>query len=226
MDVQIYIQLVTAVATSMGVLIALVAVLRTERQITRSLRAQAYLKLADEWRDETLHRHVLRVLDLWEEWRKKALKEGKASDATEWLKFTENRAKDWAKNRGDGFLYNRERRAVSQFLSKLGPLITNKYLKSEDVFGVVPEMGRLLAVLYPIEIAIQNKEREKAAAGIADWDSPFPKWEFKELWREYFDWFNKGGKECLKLPCINRADPQLGHTLWQKGNWRTRSLTV
>jgi hypothetical protein len=198
--------------TFVTALIALLAVFMAywqARQIAKTLRAETYLKLADEWRRDSLHHQVNVVLDLWETWKADASKEGKGSDATEWSKFIEQRAKDWVDAHGNESLKWEDRRAVSQFLSKLGPMITNGYLKCNDVFGVVPEMGRLLAVLVPIEIAIQEKHR-KSSPSVADWDSPFPKWEFQELWPKYFEWFSRAGKTCLKLQRINWADPRLG----------------
>jgi len=84
-------------------------------------------------------------------------------------------------------------------------MVTNKYFTTDDVFGVVPEMARLLAVLIPIERAI--REKYSSDPSVADWDFPFPKWEFGQLWPAYFEWFNKGGKRCLKLDPINWAEP-------------------
>jgi hypothetical protein len=138
------IQSVGSIATLMTALVALLAVYMTyrqERQIGRTMRAQAYLKLAYDWRDPVLHDKVVAVFNLWAKWKEDALKEGKFSGAAEWSKFVDQHARDWVGGRGNQVLSWGDRRAVSQFVAKLGPMITAGYLKDSDVFGVVPEMG-------------------------------------------------------------------------------------
>jgi hypothetical protein len=209
MDMNLYTSATLAISV-VAVGVALITIIRQEEQIAKSLRLQAYLKLADEWKDPELSRQVISVMELWKAWKGEAWKEGKGSNVKEWSKFIEQRAKEWVIAHGNELLKWEDRRAVSQFLSKLGPIITNGYLKSNDVFGVVPEMGRLLSVLIPIEIAIQ-KEFGESSKGTADWDFPFPKWEFRELWPAYFKWFrSRAGKRCLKLEPINWTDPRVG----------------
>ena len=84
-----------------------------------------------------------------------------------------------------------KRRIASQFLSKMGRLMMKDYLDSNDLFGVVPEVGRLLVVLRPIEHEIEKFWQEHEKNPIADWDRPVGKWEFDGLWKKYLEWYEK-----------------------------------
>lgn len=84
-----------------------------------------------------------------------------------------------------------KRRTASQFLSKMGQLLKANYLDSSDLFGVVPEAGRLLVVLGPIEEEITKYWRDHEKNPIADWDRAVGKWEFKDLRQKYIEWYKE-----------------------------------
>ena len=109
------------------------------------------------------------------------------------------------KKLSDGWI---KRRTASQFLAKSGSLIEAGYLTPDDFFGVVPETGRLLAVLNPIEIAIRE-EFSKEGNRIGEWDHPFPKWEFTKLLERYRTWYKGPGKLKRNLEQIDWSNEQL-----------------
>jgi hypothetical protein len=86
------------------------------------------------------------------------------------------------------------RRTASQFLAKMGATIQAGYLTPDEFFRVVPEVARQLAVLAPIEIAITEHFLKQGGTPIADWDKPFPKWEFKRLQEDYERWYKREGR--------------------------------
>jgi hypothetical protein len=77
------------------------------------------------------------------------------------------------------------RRKLAQFLSKMGLMAISGYIEWDDLFGVIPEMGRYLTVLIPIEVAIVQQWRPQETERIADWDVPVAKWEFTRILGEY-----------------------------------------
>jgi hypothetical protein len=195
----------TALAATAGVLVVILQL----RQMTRALRADAYMKLAADWRSEALHNQVVYILDLWAGWKKAWEESNNSGNPDEWAKYIEQCASKWVEGHEPnaretvGEAQRRQlqkewdsRRSVSQFLAKLEPMIANGFFQAEDVFGVVPEMGRLLAVLNPIERKVQttieerSEERDYCGPPVTAFDLPFPKWEFEELWDMYLDWFN------------------------------------
>ena len=91
------------------------------------------------------------------------------------------------------------RRTISQFLAKMGSLIDTGYLTADEFFTANPEAGRQLAVLTFIEKAIQEYWAQSPSASIAEWDRPFPKFEFNTLWPLYEEWFRKHGVHKLYL---------------------------
>src|SRR5438132_7136260 len=96
--------MVTAIGTCIAAIAALSALGFVYRQvllISRTLQCQAYLKLADEWRDASLKEHVKSVLDIWKTWKADASTEGKDSDVENWTNFVNQRAKDWVDAHGN-----------------------------------------------------------------------------------------------------------------------------
>jgi hypothetical protein len=188
-DKLLLVYVITAGATIGTMLAVLWQVIAMRMQ----LRAQALMRLVDDWRDKELHKDVVCILDLWATWK------DRSRDPNEWSRC----AREWVEQNNPGKNTDewKKRRSVSQFISKTGAMIFNGYLRPADVFGVVPEMGRLLAVLYPIEIEIQRQMSDKSRS-IADWDKPFPKWEFKALWPMYLKWFRKTGWRLLEFESV------------------------
>ena len=68
---------------------------------------------------------------------------------------------------------------------------------------MVPELGRYLVVLIPIEAELMkfwdksegqppnSQWSGRDAGNIPAWDHPYPKWEFNLLWPAYNRWFQK-----------------------------------
>jgi len=82
--------MVSAIGTCITAIVALptlVFVYFQVRLISKTLRCQAYLKLADDWRDANLKEHVKAVLELWKTWKADASTEGKDSDVENWKNF-------------------------------------------------------------------------------------------------------------------------------------------
>jgi hypothetical protein len=184
--------LLVYVLTASATIGSMLAVLWQVIAMSKAVRAQAFMRLVDDWRDQTLHRDVIYVLDLWVAWKQKSCDPAAwASCAREWVAQNHQNTDEWKK-----------RRSVSQFIAKTGAMVFNGYLRPGDVFGTVPEIGRLLAVLIPVEIEIQRLRVSDSSRSVAGWDNPFPKWEFQALWAMYLKWFRKTGKWLLELEPI------------------------
>ncbi len=82
----------------------------------------------------------------------------------------------------------------------MGQLAENGSLKADDLFRVVPEVGRLLLVLGPIELAIQDHYQYDEKKSIAAWDRPFGKWEFNDLHDKYEEWYLKHSRMLEQEP--------------------------
>lgn len=181
-----------------GGVIAAFFQLRTARQGNKAL---VLLKLIDEWRSKDLYFEVRYINDLREEWRKKN------PDPQSWDQFAEEWVREHSGknpeslNEQEAKLANEwfMRRKVSQFLAKMGYLMQLGYIKRNDLFGAVPEAGRLLIILIPIEIAIQKQWAGDKDVVVADWDSSVGKWEFNHLWREYLRWYKDERKNLLLM---------------------------
>jgi hypothetical protein len=157
--------------------------------VREPIKAQAVMRLSEEWRDPELYRAVNYIHRLREEWKAQAVEQWDGL-AKKWV---EQHAPKNHESPGDKDLWREwlMRRTASQFLAKTGLMIESGYLTADVVFDVIPEMGRLLSVLIPIERAIQKYWTDKGQSRIAEWDRPFPKWEFNRLWEQYQAWFKK-----------------------------------
>ncbi|MCV6608581.1 MAG: hypothetical protein OIF32_10235, partial [Campylobacterales bacterium] len=85
------------------------------------------------------------------------------------------------------------RRLASQVLSQAGTMMLKGHITRDDFFEIIPEAGRILAVLIPIEEEIRLKYSE--GSKIADWDIPFGKNNLENLLIAYEEWFKKKHKE-------------------------------
>jgi hypothetical protein len=161
------------------------------RTAGRSIKAQLLVKLAEDWRSPDVYVAVNYINRLRTEWRKSTLE--KWPDlASQWV--VEHAGRDsQATDPREARLWNEWllRRTASQFLAKVGSLMKEGYLKPDDLFSVIPEMGRLLIVLIPIDVAILEYWSKAEGVPIAEWDSPVGKWEFRHLWHEYLRWQRK-----------------------------------
>jgi hypothetical protein len=168
------------------------------RATRKDTKAQMILRLIDEWRSQEMLVAVSYVHSLRQDWKSRIPENGK------WKDMVDKFAKQWvlehvgqsisSADQKERVLANEwyMRRTVSQFLSKMGLLIQEGYLSPREFFYVVPETGRLLAVLQPIEDAIQ--EHFSHEPPLASWDHPFGKLEFKNLVATYRTWFDQEGK--------------------------------
>lgn len=164
-------------------------------------KAQVLLKLIEEWRAPELYESIVYVHEIRREWKNEMKPdcdgaESFRNSARKWVEAhisknshsKEKIRKEWQK-----------RRTSSQFLAKMGSLITSGHLTPDELFRVVPEAPRLLIVLLPIEEAILDHYRRKEAHQIGEWDIPSPKWEFRSIWVNYKKW-HKTHKEKYDLP--------------------------
>ena len=194
--------------TLLGVLGALLAVLEAKK----SLRAQTVMKLTDGWRDVAIYRAISYINDLRTDWREKC---SPATDPDTWSSLARNWVEEHYRAREeklkDEWLM---RRQASQFLSKMGLLAMSGYMNPEDLFGVIPEMGRYLMVLTPIELAIKAR-LDSENEPIADWDQPVAKWEFNYIWSQYLRWYkkNKNKIELKPLDFSSRGFERLQEAL-------------
>jgi hypothetical protein len=85
-----------------------------------------------------------------------------------------------------------QRRAVSQFLSKMGYLMLCEYMSRSDLFMAVPETRRILLVIAPIDKCIIKTygSREKS---VAKWDIPIREVVFDQIIEEYDAWYKTEG---------------------------------
>jgi hypothetical protein len=169
----------------------------------KALKAQVLMKLCDEWRGLRIYYAMRYVSDLRAKWKDRPLEEWPTL-AEEWvIEHAGKRADspDPAEKRLGEEWY--KRRTASQFLAKMGLLIEQGYLSEDEFFGVDPEVGRQLAVLIPIEKAVQEYWMQRETNPIAAWDKPFPKWEFNQLWTKYELWYHRHGEGKLILNAPN-----------------------
>jgi len=167
--------------TLFGVLAAVWTVL----QAKTDLRAQTVMKLTDEWRSIEAYYVMKYINDLEIEWKKSCI----PANSRQW----ELPAKKWVDDHLDLEDPKQKeewdkRRTAAQLLSKMGLMAISGYLSWDDLFGVIPEMGRYLAVLIPIERAILQHWYTKETERIADWDVPVAKPEFPRIFKEYIKW--------------------------------------
>ena len=154
-------------------------------------KAQFLATLTSQWRGQELYSAVNYIHKLRGEWKshpvdqwnglaKKWVEEHAEKDTNSDDPSERTLAEQWVM-----------RRTVSQFLTSLGLLLRSGYLTPDDVFGFIPEVGRLLAVLMPIERAIQRYWECREPSPIAEWDRPFGKLWFNEVWDDYQAWYAK-----------------------------------
>lgn len=157
----------------------------------RATKAQVLLRLHEEWRDPEIYKAVGYIHDIRDEWKKHPL--SKWDDlANEWVEATfKKEPQKWL-----------ARRTASQFLAKMGYLVKSGHLTPDEFFGVVPEAGRLLIVLIPIELAIIKHMAKIQGESVEEWDRAFGKWEFNFLWSAYKQWY-KNNRESYELQPIN-----------------------
>lgn len=157
----------------------------------KATKAQVLFRLHEEWRNPEVYNAMGYIHDLRDEWKKHQLADWEDL-ANEWVKNTFRlKPTEW-----------RLRRTAAQFLGKMGYLVKTGYLTPEEFFGVVPEAGRLLVVLIPIEIAIVRYMAQIQGEPIEEWDRAFGKWEFNFLWPAYKKWY-KNNRENYELQPIN-----------------------
>jgi hypothetical protein len=167
----------------------------------RTIKATALYKLTEEWRLPPAHEAFSYVNELRRAWKR----EGGDSKALarRWVieNFDQNIPEKEKEKRKEANLH---RRYASQLLAKMSALVERGYLSYDDWFRVMPEVGRHLVVLHPIEQAINEywdrKEREECSTWdgekcvdnrIAIWDRPWSKWEFEGLLPKYENWYRK-----------------------------------
>jgi hypothetical protein len=178
--------------TLFGVAVTVWAVLMARR----SLRAQTVAQFIKDWRDPEMYDAIRYINELRAEWKEKC---SPVTDPQSWNAQAEKWAKDHfraktKKLRKEWML----RRNASQFIAKMGLMAQSHYMKTDDLFGILPEMGRYLMVLIPIEIAIQ--ETADFEEPIADWDHPVVKYEFDYIWHQYQGWYQKHRDDIVLHP--------------------------
>lgn len=183
--------------------IGVIAAFSQVRAARDSLKAEAFIKLFDEWKSPTLYESIRYIDRLRQEWKKESPVKDWGKLATQWVKLHAEKNPDSKKSSERKLAKEwHMRRLASQFLSKMGSLVEAGYLPEDDFFGVNPEVGRQLSVLIPIEIAIQTYWKTKEKQRLASWDYPVPKWEFGPLWNRYLKWY-KVNERRLSLPSLD-----------------------
>jgi hypothetical protein len=159
------------------------------RQGAAGIRAQLLTKLNEEWRSQQLYDGNRYLLGLGRNWKRT----GGAADALalEWVRArasTSNRR--WShQNRSEEWNH---RRLVAQYLRHAGYLLSERRITPDDVFSAIPETGRLLEVLIPLENAvIAYYDQGAVTARSAPWDVTARKWELDYLFAQYEKWFAK-----------------------------------
>ncbi len=173
------------------------------RSAKLALKAQVLLKLIDEWKDPKLYKAMIYLSRLRESWKDVPTDEW-PNLAKHWVETHAGKSANSADTAESALWEEWEmRRIAAQFLSKTGTLIDLGYLSEDEFFSVDPEAGRQLVVLIYIEKAILDHYSDRNS--IADWDHPFPKFEFNTLWPRYQRWYKKHGvaKSVLALPDLS-----------------------
>lgn len=162
-----------------------------------AINAQVLMRLFEEWRNPEIYRSVNYVHSLRQEWKRRAPPAEWRKLAEEWVRAHAGKDPD-SKDEQTSDLWKKwkARRTASQFLAKMGALIQAGYLTADEFFRVVPEAGRLLVILWPIEKEIERFWASSESRPLQDWDHPFPKWEFSVLWDAYGPWYRSHSKEC------------------------------
>jgi hypothetical protein len=138
------------------------------------------MKLAEDWRAPEIYEAMSHVNRLRADWKTSS------ASLADWPQY----ARVWVVEQSPDAQQDPSkqwflRRTASQFIGKMGWLLQKGYFTPDELFGVIPEAGRLLLVLMPIEIAIKEHFSSVESPPLADWDRPVGKWEFRDLWTEY-----------------------------------------
>jgi hypothetical protein len=185
----------TIVAAFVGILIA-----------AKNLRGVALFKLIEGWRSAEVYEAFLYVNELRQAWKRDGREICILAD--EWVVKHFNEDGTASDQETQRFAEERQkRRCAAQFMAKMHYAVLTGYLKPDQVFAVMPESGRYLAVLAPLEDAINrffDKKEENEGIGwngkhwdphndrrISDWDHSCPKWELRSMTEAYEKWFNK-----------------------------------
>jgi hypothetical protein len=164
----------------------------------KNLKAGALVKLFEGWRSEESGRAFGYINELRRTWKNLGSDTNKLARLWVQEHSGNNSQVDEPKRREE----NAKRRHASQFLAKMQAAVLQGLLTHQEFFSVVPEVGRYLAVLVPIEDELKkywDEQEEKVCSTwnrtaceqrrIANWDQACPKWEFDGLMRAYEDWF-------------------------------------
>lgn len=170
----------------------------------KTIKAQTLIKLLDEWRSKEVYESIVYVHRLRRDWKEREQwsKEQWSGLARRWVRRHANKRLD-SSHRIERKLADEwmKRRTASQFLAKMAGLAMGHYLSWNDLFSVVPEVGRLLVVLDPIEREIRDYWQEHEEDPIADWDRPVGKWEFSKLSEKYLEWYEEN-RPMLEPPVL------------------------
>jgi hypothetical protein len=218
-DLSSLIVTITSLCTAIANILLIIVVFAAFSQVKaakEATKAQVLMQLSEEWRNKEIYQAVNYIHRLRDSW--------KSFPVNEW----NNLAEEWVekhtgKNPNSVDLSEQElwkewvmRRTASQFLAKMGLMMMSGYLTSKDLFGVIPETGRLLAVLIPIELAIQKHWIDREQNPIAEWDHPVGKWEFNILWEKYQIWYKKYGRkyDLNSIDCFEGINGQVKRNYW------------
>lgn len=187
-------------------IVGIIAAIWQVREAREALRAQSLLKLVDEWKNTESYRSISYINRLRREWKEKPIEEWD-NLAEKWVQSHVH--KDINSNDPNERQLAEEwlmRRSASQFISKMGLLVSRKYLDEEDLFRVDPEIGRQLLVIIPIDRAIQKYFENAEGVSVSEWDNPAAKWELAFLLPRYIKWYNKKGHRLFSIDNINLSE--------------------
>ncbi|MDE2216361.1 MAG: hypothetical protein KGJ87_04265 [Planctomycetota bacterium] len=177
-------------------LIGLIIAFFQVRAALRVSRANVLLRLMQDWTSNDLYEAIRYIHTLRREWKKiQPNPELWSEIAKKWVEDHAN-----AHSNSDDIAEKQkaiewqQRRLVSQFLTRMGYFMLERYLSPNDFLGVVPEAPRLLMVLNPIEKSIADFYTSKEDA-VEEWDLPFYKYEFEIIMNEYKKWYPRHGKK-------------------------------
>lgn len=190
--------LIQSLLPSLFILGGLVIAALQVREAARSYRATVLLQLTQEWNSAELYAAVNYIHKLRREWKIEEPEFNRWMPlAQAWL--DEHNPNNQTTNNPE---YKRlmdewnNRRIASQFLSKMGYMMSKGYIKPKDFFAFVPEAPRLIVVLEPIDFCIVKYYRSLEIQN-EDWDRAFSKVGFQFIKDLYPDWFKISGIEQL-----------------------------
>lgn len=190
---------IVSLAINFFTLVGVVAAVGQLRAAQDSLKAQTLLRMIDEWRNASNYRAFNYINSLRKAWKEYPIEEW-GNLATSWVAAHANMSlssDDTAERKlAEEWMMRRE---ASQMISKMGLLVSRKYLEEKDLFGVDPEMGRQMMVIIAIDLAIQDYFRNSEKYSVAPWDTSSPKWELGYLWPKYKKWYKKTGHRLFTI---------------------------